>query len=518
MKSHTSLHLYPAGTVALTQPTHIVRPPILVGSSQLISPTAALLASAAVKPANSGITPHQVQMIIQPLVRGQDHAHTSVKQTKAVEADSPSGSASVGSGRYHYGIARPPERLGSSSSGPGRYRYGIAAAPELLSSIPTHLYDFHDKAGIEHTIVYIDQLTAVPHVWHCETRVQENGESIISNDQESGNAQNTPLNKGLSLEETRRGNRKKSISASNEAPKRKKVERNGVSSPPSPASSRQRPSAFQRVNVKCPKYSGDRVAPENSAGTPTAEAKPITVIPQTTPAAVSILPGGQHVLLSPQHLMPPRATTVPLLYSPATQPFGYCMLVNAQQPVIVANQSVPTYPLQTTAHSSQMQPMFYMIPGGSQIPTLLQQSESSVQQHSANNGLPKCINDVPNYNRKRSSPPQSSAPPAQRRKRSVSLPDIMQPSLTLQEQKLSKDDSREHVIEDRSPPEAITNSHLPLPSLKSSFSDNERSQSQNRNESDTETASSELDDVRAMTSQPGPPCTASGSLPFVQCK
>ena len=479
-----------------------------------MSPTTALLTPAAVTTSDKGglsLAPHQVQMIIQPLVQGQTHG--PLQQTHTVETGFTPRGVDVLE-RYHYGIARPPERLGSSSSGPGRYRYGIAAAPELLSSIPTHLYDFHDKADIEHTVVYIDQLTAVPHVWPLYgTSLQVSREkSISSSDQESGSAF---LHKGTSLEGTRRRNRRKkstSTSPNNQAPKRK---RKSVSSCPSPASPRQRPSAFQRVDRERGTHSGSKATPTNSTATPTAaeeNAAPITLMQQTVPKAVSVIPGGQSVLLSPQNLVAPRTTAVPFLYSPAAQPVGYCMLVNAQQPVIVANQSIPSYPLQT----GQMQPTFYMIPSGSQAPAVVQQMPAS-----GTSKPPGRISEAPNRSWKRSPPAQSSVPPAKRRKRSSSLPNIMQPSLASQEQNIGQDDSR---AEDRNSSERNKNSHLPLPSLNSSFSVIEKGRTRNQNdphESDTETATSESDDVKTVAlPQPGPPCasTASGSLPFVQCK
>ena len=324
-----------------------------------------------------------------------------------------------------------PQQDGQLLIAPQPPKYCLALPPEVLSTIPPYLIRFQNQLTVaERTIESIDQLVTP---WS----------SVCNSSNEQQSSKNTSSRKSEPAAEVGLMSAKRSSKANVESFQVGEI-----------------PSVFQRVATpQTKKHSASEASqqssPENShvasrfkplVSSPTQ--LQLIPSPQTT---TSPLAPSKDLRLPPQVLMSPT-TVVPQFYPPCMvlnqQPLSYCMVVSpphatAAHPMLVMNPPTAVPVPQTPSLSSPTgQPVIYLLPDGRCVPAmpLVSAQPSAVSSIQATTSSSPALESGKTQAKKRPSPPSNSdsptlpRPPLKRRKRSNSLPNILQP--------LSKDSSR----------------------------------------------------------------------------
>ena len=313
-----------------------------------------------------------------------------------------------------------PQQDGQLLIAPQPPKYCLALPPEVLSAIPPYLIRFQNQlTQAECTIECIDQLITP---W-----------SSVCNSSKTTSSQKSEPTAKVGLMSAKRSSKAN-------------VESFQVG---------EIPSVFQRVAMSQTKNrsaseTSQQSSPENShvasrfkplVSSPTQ----LQLIPSPKTTTAPLAPS-KDLRLSSQVLVSPT-TVVPQFYPSCMvlnqQPLSYCMVVNpphatAAQPMLVMNPPTAVPVPQTASLSSPTgQPVIYLLPDGRCVPAmpLISAKPSAVSSIQATTSSSPALDSGKTQatNLKRPSPPSNSdsptlpLPPLKRKKRSNSLPNILQP-------------------------------------------------------------------------------------------
>ena len=405
-----------------------------------------------------------------------------------------------------------PQQDGQLLIAPQPPKYCLALPPEVLSAIPPYLIRFQNQLSqAERTIECIDQLIT-PWSSECNSRNEQQGSKNTSSQKSEPTAK-------LGLMSA-----KKSSKANAESFQEGEI-----------------PSVSQRVNTSQTKKrlaseASQQSSPENShiasrfkplVSSPTQ----LQVIPSPQTTTASLAPS-KDLRLSPQVLVSPT-TVVPQFYPSCMvlnqQPLSYCMVVSpphatAAQPMLVMNPPTAVPVPQTASLSSPTgHPVVYLLPDGRCVPAmpLISAQPSAVSSIQATTSSSPAQDSGKTQATKRHSPPSNSdsptlsLPPLKRRKRSNSLPNILQPLSKGSSRNARQGECSSAILKTLPTGRAKGNCHS-TPKVESWLQREEECEEREQRTgttsgSDTDTASSEVDETGGGATA-STPTTASEAL------